>query len=91
MTTDRRIEQIEDFHRLESKVDKVEEELTKLAIKLSDDHTGQHDYIKKAMEREARREELHRAIIEKTLAALIWSAIVGLGGLIYGVISSHWH
>lgn len=90
-STERRHGQIEDFERLENKVDKVEEEVLKLSMRLSEDHTGHHEYIKKALEREARREALHRAIIEKTMIALLWSALVGLGGLLYNTFISHWH
>jgi len=90
-TTERRHSQIEDFERLENKVDKVEEEVIKLSLSLSEDHAGHHEYIKKALEREARREALHRAIIEKTLIALVWSAIAGVGTLLYNTFISHWH
>lgn len=89
--TERRHNQLEDFDRLEKKIDTVEEAVLKLTMSLSPDHPGQHEYIKKAMEREARKEALHRAIIEKTVVALVWSAIVGLGSLLYSTFISHWH
>lgn len=89
-TTERRTNQIEDFERLDQKIDLVAAEVSKLAAKISDDHPGQHEYIKKAMEREARRERLHQAIIEKTLTALVWSFIVGAGALFWQTIVDHW-
>lgn len=91
MSTERRVGTQEDLGRLEQKVDKIEEDLSYLSKKMSDDHQAHHDYIKKAMEREARREALHRAIIEKTLVALVWSAIVGIATLTYNSVISHWH
>ena len=88
--TDRRENQIKAFDRLETKVDLIQDEVKELAARINTDHSGQHEYIKKAMEREARRERLHQAIIEKTLAALVWSVIVGAGALAWQTIVSHW-
>ena len=91
MTSDLDRRNTEDFERLEHKVDKVEEEVLKLSIKLSEDHSGHHDYIRTVMQREARREALHRAVVEKTLVALLWSALAALGTLLYNVFMNHWH
>jgi hypothetical protein len=90
MTTERRQEQLEDFHGLETKVDKLVSDVAVLASKFSDTHADQHEYIQKAMAREARREALHQAIIEKTFLALIWAFMVGFGKLIWDAISTHW-
>ena len=89
-TTERRTNQLEDFERLETKVDLIQDEVKDLARTLTTDHNLHHEYLRKVLEREARKEALHRAIIEKTLVALIWSALVGFGSLLYTTLASHW-
>jgi len=88
--TERRSNQIEDFSRLEDKVDLIQDEVKDLTKSLTTDHNLHHEYLRKVLEREARREALHRAIIEKTLLALIWSALVGLGALFWSTFTTHW-
>ena len=39
-------------------------------------------WVRMAIQREAQSIELRRAIIEKSLGSLVWSAIVGLGYLL---------
>lgn len=39
----------------------------------------ERQWVQLAMKREARREKLHTAIIEKSLTALVWAGIAGLG------------
>ena len=46
-------------------------------------------YVKLAIQREAQSIELRKAIIEKTLGGLAWSAIVGLGYLIVDFAKNH--
>lgn len=89
-TTERRSNQLEDFARLEDKVDLIQDEVKDLAKTLTTDHNLHHEYLRKVLEREARKEALHRAIIEKTLVALVWSAIVGLGALLWSTLVTHW-
>ena len=67
---------------IEKKIDKLTER-----DEIHDDH---HEFIKKVMEREARKENLHRAIIEKTITSLLWSSFVSVGYLIWQGITSHW-
>jgi hypothetical protein len=54
----------------------------------------EHEWIRTAIRREAAEEkrikqsiEFRQAIISKTLAALIWAAIVGIGGLLWAHLS----
>jgi hypothetical protein len=63
------------FVRLEEKIDDISRRVCV--------HQDHHEYIAKVMEREARKEAFQKAIIEKTLASLLWSAIVGIGYLIW--------
>lgn len=42
-----------------------------------------------AIQREAQSIELRRAIIEKSLGSLVWSAIVGLGLLVLDYLKTH--
>ena len=45
--------------------------------------TGEEQrWVRMAIQREAQSIELRRAIIEKSLGSLVWSAIVGLGYLL---------
>jgi hypothetical protein len=43
----------------------------------------QHQWVLLAIQREAQSIRLRQAIIEKTLAGLVWAAVVGLGTLVY--------
>ena len=45
-------------------------------------------FIKMLMERESYRAAVRKAIVEKTLAGLIWAAIVGLATLAYAGFKS---
>lgn len=58
-----------------------------LAEKLPTEEERQ--WIRLAMQREARRERVHQAVIEKSLAGLLWAAIVGLGLLIAEYFKNH--
>lgn len=46
-------------------------------------------WVQLAMKREARREALHNAIIEKSLTGLVWAAIVGFGYILLEYLK-HW-
>lgn len=46
-------------------------------------------WVRLAIEKEAQSIQLRKAIIEKTLASLAWSALLGLGWLIVSVFSNH--
>ena len=81
MTTERRKEHIEVFTRLEEKIDIL---ATRVCI-----HEDHHEYIAKVMEREARKEAFQRAVIEKTVVSLVWSAIVGFGILLWSGLKDH--
>lgn len=46
-------------------------------------------WVRMAIQREAQSIELRRAIIEKSLGSLAWSAIVGLGLLVLDYLKNH--
>ena len=46
-------------------------------------------WVRMAIQREAQSIELRRAIIEKSLGSLVWSAIVGLGLLLLDYLKTH--
>ena len=80
---ERRIYMEELIHKV-SKIEAV------LESNLNDTHVIDHTYLRTVMEREARKEALHRAIIEKTLVALVWSGITGLSYAVITVLKDHW-
>ena len=47
-------------------------------------------WVRMAIEAQAERAELRKAIINKTLAGLIWIAIVAIGGWFADYFMSHW-
>ena len=49
----------------------------------------EQSWVRLALAREARREQLQRAIIEKSLTGLVWAAVVGLGYLILDFAKNH--
>ena len=55
----------------------------------------EREFVKLACRREARREKLHQAIIEKTVSALIWSVLAALVGtfafLVADYVRTHFH
>ncbi len=50
---------------------------------------GEAQWVKLAIQREAQSIQLRRAIIEKTLAGLVWSAVVGGGYVILDYLKAH--
>jgi hypothetical protein len=70
------------FLRLEEKIDDISRRVCV--------HQDHHEYIAKVMEREARKEAFHRAIIEKTTISLLWSFLVGVAYLCWQGITAHW-
>jgi hypothetical protein len=47
-------------------------------------------WVRLAIESEANRAEFRKAIIEKTLGGLAWSALCGVGYLILDFVKTHW-
>jgi len=47
-------------------------------------------WVRMAIENEARRGEFRKAIIDKTLGGLAWSALCGAGYLALEFIKTHW-
>lgn len=63
------------------------------AIRIRSTDTGLSDeeqrWVRLAIQVEVQRIELRKAIIEKTLSGLAWSAVVGLGYMVLGWATSH--
>lgn len=59
---------------------------SKPAALLSDE---EHRWVKMAIQKEAQSIELRKAIIEKTLAGLVWMFIVGVGYVFLEFINNH--
>jgi len=47
-------------------------------------------WVRMAIKAEAERAELRKAIIHKSLAGLVWIAIVAAGGWLADFVMSHW-
>jgi 20S proteasome alpha/beta subunit len=47
-------------------------------------------WVRMAIENEAKRAEFHKAIIDKTLGSLAWSALCGIGYFLFDFIQKHW-
>jgi len=47
-------------------------------------------WVRLAIQASVERAELRRAVIEKTLAGLVWAALCGLGLFLVGYVSAHW-
>jgi len=47
-------------------------------------------WVRLAIENEAKRAEFRKAIIEKTLGGLAWSALCGVGYLALEFVKTHW-
>ena len=47
-------------------------------------------WVRMAIQAEAERAELRKAIINKTFAGLVWIGIVAAGGWLVDFITSHW-
>jgi hypothetical protein len=47
-------------------------------------------WVRMAIQAEAERAKLRKAIIEKSLAGLVWIAIVAAGGWIADYVVAHW-
>lgn len=62
------------------------EMLRPVTTQLSED---EHTWVKLAIQKEAQAIELRKAVIEKTLAGLVWSAIVGFGYLLIDFAKNH--
>ena len=47
-------------------------------------------WVRMAIQAEAERAELRKAIIQKSLAGLVWIAIVAAGGYLVDFFTAHW-
>jgi len=69
-------------------------DIVKVAIKEAVDSNPLSDeevkWVRMAIENEAKRAEFRKAIIEKTLGGLAWSALCGVGYLALDFIQKHW-
>jgi len=49
-----------------------------------------YEYTSLCMAREARKERLYQAIVEKSLAGLVYATIIGIGAAIVAYVKAHW-
>jgi hypothetical protein len=59
---------------------------TKQDAVLSDD---EHQWVKLAIQREAQSIKLRQSVIDKTLTALLWSCVIGLGIVFREYLNNH--
>jgi hypothetical protein len=52
--------------------------------------TEEIQWVRMAIKAEADRASLRKAIIEKSLAGLIWAGIIASGGWLIDIFVSHW-
>ena len=52
--------------------------------------TEEVQWVRMAIQAEAERARLRKAIIEKSLAGLVWVALLIAGGWLIEFVSSHW-
>lgn len=52
-------------------------------------HERHHNYIDVVMQRESERTAVRRAVIEKSLAGLVWSGMVAFGAAIWTYMKDH--
>jgi hypothetical protein len=64
----------------------IREALSDVRLVDAPTHQRHHDYLEAVLAREADRAALRRAVIEKTLTALVWAALVWAGTYIV----NHW-
>lgn len=64
----------------------IAEVLRSASPQLSDE---EQTWVRMAIQKEAQAIELRKAIIEKTMGSLIWSAIVGMGYLMLDYLKNH--
>jgi len=76
--SDRRIDAI-----IEQLPDRIEDAVGRAMAASHQLTAEQHQWVLLAIQREAQSIRLRQAIIEKTLAGLVWAAVVGLGVLVY--------
>ncbi len=76
--SDRRIDEI-----IEQLPDQIEGAVGRAMAASHQLTAEQHQWVLLAIQREAQSIRLRQAIIEKTLAGLVWAAVVGLGVLVY--------
>lgn len=69
----------------------IEDITTALTVTTPEAHltADEAQWVKLAIKREAQSYELRRAIIEKSLGSLAWSAIVGIGYVFYAWATQH--
>jgi hypothetical protein len=53
-------------------------------------HIKHHEYLALLIEREKQRAAFRQAIIEKTLASLLWTAVVAICTFGWAYIKGHW-
>jgi len=78
-----------------SEQDKLLEAVDRLSKSLEEhsltqqEHKEHHEYLKAVIEREAQKSAVRKAIIEKTLAGLVWSSLAFAGSWLLNYFSIH--
>jgi len=77
--------------------DQTKQELVNLVKQAVNEAVEQHPlspdevhWVRMAIEAQAERAKLRKAIIEKSLAGLVWICIVAVGGWIADFVLRHW-
>lgn len=76
----------------QEKLDELVRKMDGLLVKLDAEkanHDIEHHWVRLAIKREAQSIALRQAIIEKSLAGLVWSAIVGFGVILFEYLKAH--
>ena len=60
-----------------------------VADEMAPHHQASHEFVNTLIEREMKKNKLIDAVIEKTTAALVWSAIVAIGAACWHFVVSH--
>lgn len=81
----------EDVQGARQEIQEVRQELRDhVADEMAPHHQASHAYVDSLIAREEKKSRLYDAIIEKSLAALVYGAIVAFGTAVYTYVSSHW-
>lgn len=65
------------------------EKLDQLAAQFGGIHADQHRYIESLIAREEKRAKFRDAVIEKTLASLVWSGVVAIAIACWSYVKDH--
>jgi hypothetical protein len=55
----------------------------------SEEHRDHHDWVRLQIEKERARAELWRAVLAKSVPAIVWSAVLALSGWVWHWVTTH--